>query len=101
MYVYLQELFDLSSKQTSKIDILWGEIRSSGEEKIKRVGVCVCVGGGGLHVTIFYSPHAPMERVRIPLLPQINITEQYKSQCKRQIIFEKGKAISPSSRERL
>ena len=47
MYVYIQELFDLSSKQTSKIDILLGEIRSSGEEKITRVCLCVCRGGGG------------------------------------------------------
>ena len=45
MYVYLQDLFDLSSKQTSKIDILLGEIRSSGEERITHVCVCVCVGG--------------------------------------------------------
>ena len=43
MYVYFQELFDLSSKQTSKMDIQFGEIRSSGEEKITHV--CVCVGG--------------------------------------------------------
>ena len=47
MYVYFQDLFDLSSKQTSKIDILFGEIRSSGEEKITHVCVCVCVGGEG------------------------------------------------------
>ena len=47
MYVYFQELFDLSSKQTSKIDILFGDIRSSGEGKIAHVGVCVCVRGGG------------------------------------------------------
>ena len=48
MYVYFQELFDLS-KLTLKIDILFGEIRSSGKEKITHVCVCerVCVGGGG------------------------------------------------------
>ena len=46
MYVYFQDLFDLSSKQTSKIDILLGEIRSSGEEKITHVCVCVCREGG-------------------------------------------------------
>ena len=46
MYVYFQDLFDLSNKQTSKIDILLGEIRSSGEEKITHVCVCVCVGEG-------------------------------------------------------
>ena len=45
MYGYFQELFDLSSKQTLKIDILLGEIRSSGKEKITHVCVCVCVGG--------------------------------------------------------
>ena len=45
-YLYFQDLFDLSSKQTSKIDILLGEIRSSGEEKIMHVCVCVYVGGG-------------------------------------------------------
>ena len=43
--MYFQELFDLSSKQPSKIDILFGEIRSSGEGKITRVCVCVCKGG--------------------------------------------------------
>ena len=43
--VYFQELFDLSSKQKSKIDILFGEIRSSGEGKITHVCVCVCVRG--------------------------------------------------------
>ena len=67
MYVYFQELFDVSSKQTSKIDILLGEIRSSGEEKITHV--CVCVWKG-------------------TLFPQINITEQCESLCTRQIIFE-------------
>ena len=41
MYVYFQELFDLSSKQTSKVDILLGEISSSSEEKI--TCLCVCV----------------------------------------------------------
>ena len=39
-------------------------------------------------LTIFYSPQAPMKRVWNPLLPQINITEQRESLCKRQIIFE-------------
>ena len=48
MFVYFQDLFDLSHKQTSKIDIFLGEIRSSGEEKITHVCVCVvCRGGGG------------------------------------------------------
>ena len=75
MYLYFQE---------SKIDILLGEVRSSGEEKITHV--CVCMGG--LHVTIFYSPQAPIKRVWNPLLPQINITEQRESMCTRQIIFE-------------
>ena len=42
IYVHL---FPGSSKQTSKIDILLGEIRSSGEEKITHVCVCVCRGG--------------------------------------------------------
>ena len=49
--------------------------------------MCVCMGEG-LHVTIFYSPQAPMKRVWNPHLPQINITEQCESLCKRQIIFE-------------
>ena len=35
--------------QTSKIDILLGEIRSSGEEKITHMCVCVCVGGGATY----------------------------------------------------
>ena len=48
MYVYFQDLFDLSSKQTSKIDILLGEVRSSVEEKLRMcVFVCMCVGEGG------------------------------------------------------
>ena len=93
MQVYFQDLFDSYSKQTSKIDVLLGEIRSSGKEKITHVYVCLCVcvcGGGGLHVTvtIFYSPQAPMKRVWNPLLPQINITEQCESLCTRQINFE-------------
>ena len=33
----------LSNKQTSKIDILYGEIRSSGDEKISHVCVCVYI----------------------------------------------------------
>ena len=45
IYGYFQELFDLSSKWTSKIDILLREMFSSGEEKITHV--CVCGGGGG------------------------------------------------------
>ena len=45
MYVYFQELFDLSSKQTSKFDILFGAIRSSGEGKITHVCVYVCIRG--------------------------------------------------------
>ena len=52
-----------------------------------RVCVCVCVGRE-LHVTIFYSPQAPMKRVWNPLLPQIDIREQCQSLCKRQINFE-------------
>ena len=39
-------------------------------------------------LTMFYSSQAPMKRVWNPLLPQINITEQCESLCKRQIIFE-------------
>ena len=49
MYVYIHDLFNLSNRQTSKIDILLallGENRSSGEEKITHVCVFVCVGGG-------------------------------------------------------
>ena len=44
---WIQDLFDLFSKQTSMIDILLGEIRSSVEEKIRYMCVCVCGGGGG------------------------------------------------------
>ena len=49
--------------------------------------VCVCVCKGGM-LTIYYSPRASMKRVWNPLLPQIDITEQYESLCKRQIIIE-------------
>ena len=60
-----------------------------GEEKITHVCVYVCVGwGGGLNVTIFFSPQAPMKGVWNPLLPQIYITEQCESLCTRQISFE-------------
>ena len=73
MFVYFQDL----NKQTSKIDVLKGEIRLPGEEKI--IHVCLCVGGGGL-LTIFYSPQAPIKRVWNPFFP--NLCE---SLCKRQI----------------
>ena len=53
-----------------------------------RMCVFVCVVGMGPHVTLFYSPQAPMKRVWNPLLPQINITEQCESLCRRHIIFE-------------
>ena len=43
MHVYFKDLFDLANKQTSKIDILLGEIISSGEEKITHMLVCVSV----------------------------------------------------------
>ena len=49
--------------------------------------VFVCVGGG-VHVTIFYSPKAPMKRVWNLLLPQIDIIEQCESLCTKQTIFE-------------
>ena len=39
-------------------------------------------------LTIFYSSQAPFKRVWNPHLPQINITEQCESLCKRRIIFE-------------
>ena len=48
--------------------------------------VFVCVGGRACVLTIFYSPQVPMGLE--PLLPQINMTEQSESLCKRQIIFE-------------
>ena len=83
-----KDLFDLANKQTSKIDILLGEIISSGEEKITHMLVCVYVCVRRLHVTIFYSPQAPMNMVWNPLLPQIDITEQYESLYTWQIIFE-------------
>ena len=66
---------------------MWGEIRSSGVERITHVCVFVCRVGECV-LTIFYSPQAPMKRVWNPLLPQINIKEQCESLCKRQIIFE-------------
>ena len=50
--------------------------------------VSLCVKGGECQLTIFYSPQATMKKVRNPLLPKINITEQCESLCKRQIIFE-------------
>ena len=39
-------------------------------------------------LTIFFSPRAPMKRVWNPLLPQINIKEQFESLCKRQILWK-------------
>ena len=56
-----------------------------GEEKISQVCVCVCKEVGVLTI-ILYSPQVPMGLE--PLLPQINMTEQSESLCKRQIIFE-------------
>ena len=47
MYICFQILFNLSNEHTSKIDILYGENRSSGEEKITHVCVCVCRGWKG------------------------------------------------------
>ena len=44
MYIYFHDLFDLSKKQRGG---LYGEIRSSIEEDITHVCVCVCVWGGG------------------------------------------------------
>ena len=54
MQVYFQDLFDSYSKQTSKIDVLLGEIRSSVEEKITHVCANVCVGGGGATCNSYY-----------------------------------------------
>ena len=41
MYIYFQDLFDLSNKQGGGLS---GEIKSSGEEKITHVCACVCKG---------------------------------------------------------
>ena len=72
MYVYFQELFDLSRKQTSKFDILFRDIRSSGEGKITHVCVCVCSGGGGGgQFFYFLSPKPPQKRGLKPPFPQI------------------------------
>ena len=58
MYVYFQKLFDLSSKQTSKIDIfLFGEIRSSGEGKITHECVCVCMYRGYMQLYSIVHKH--------------------------------------------
>ena len=81
MYLYFH---DLISKEG-------GVCREKLDHQVKRklrmcVFVCVrveCV------ITIFYIPQAPMKRVWNALLPQIYITEQCESLCKRQIIFEK------------
>ena len=49
--------------------------------------VCVCVcRGKSVRTNYIYSPQVPMGLE--PLLPQINMTEQSESLCKRQIIFE-------------
>ena len=55
MYVFSQDLFDLSNKQTSKIDILLGEIISSGKEIITHATVSLCMKGGMLSISIFYK----------------------------------------------
>ena len=68
-----------------------GVCREKIDHRVKRVlrkCVFVCVVGGECMLTIFYSSQAPMKRFWFPLLPQINITEQCESLCKRQIIFE-------------
>ena len=44
VYMYFQDLFDLSIKQTSTIDILLGEISSSNEEKITHMSGYVSRG---------------------------------------------------------
>ena len=49
------------------------------DHRVKRkLHMFVCGCGGGV-LTVFYSPQAPMERVWNPLIPQIEITEQYES----------------------
>ena len=77
MYVYFQDVFDLLNKQTWMINILWGEIRSSGEEVITHMCVFGCVEG---MLTVFYSPQAPMKRVWNPLNPKL-IQENSVSLC--------------------
>ena len=56
-------------------------------KKELRMCVFVCVGGECV-LTIFYRPQASMRKCLELLRPQINITEQCESLCKRQIIFE-------------
>ena len=65
------------SKYRRLIFLEGGEIRSSGEEKITHV--VLCVDGGG----VTCSPQAPMKMVWNPLLPQINIAELCESLCPR------------------
>ena len=68
-----------------------GFCREKLDHRVKRklrMCVFVCVGGECV-LTMFYSSQAPMKRVWNALLPQIYITEQCESLCKRQIIFEK------------
>ena len=48
--------------------------------------VCVCVGGANYEYFRVFPHKHPW--VWNPLLPQINITEQCESLCKRQINFE-------------
>ena len=50
-----------------------------------RMCVFVCVGGGAYYIPKSTSTH---KSVWNPLLPQINISEQCESVCKRQIVFE-------------
>ena len=52
----------------------------------RKLSMCVCSGEGVL--TIFYSSQAHMKKVWNPLLHQIDITEQYESLCKIEIIYE-------------
>ena len=58
---------------------MWGEIRSSGEEKITHVCVCVCRDD-------CYIVRSIHEKGLEPPSSQINITEQCESLCKSQII---------------
>ena len=86
MYIYFKDLFDLSNKQNRRLIFRREKLEHRVKRKL-RMCVFVCVGGECV-LTLFYSPQAPLKRVWNPLIPQINITEQCESLCKRQINFE-------------
>ena len=64
--------------------------------------LCVRVVGGGGHVSIFYSPQAPMKRVWNPFLPQIDASHcvQGRSSLKTRLnqpwVLTEGKNVNQS-----